>query len=158
MKLHFKQRMFSWFGSYDVWNEAGETVYTVKGVFSWGHCLKVYDPVGREVATLNEKLLSFAPRFELYCENRYVGSIEKEITFFKPKFHIDFNGWRVEGNLLEWDYTILNPMGEVVATITKKIFNWTDTYSIDVARREDALYTLMLVIAIDAEKCSRQNN
>ena len=31
MKLLFKQRFFSWFDSYDIYNEAGETVYTVKG-------------------------------------------------------------------------------------------------------------------------------
>ena len=39
MKLHFKQRMFSWLDSYDIWNEAGETQYTVKGQLAWGHCL-----------------------------------------------------------------------------------------------------------------------
>ena len=27
MKLLFKQRLFSWFDSYDIYNEAGETVY-----------------------------------------------------------------------------------------------------------------------------------
>lgn len=31
MKLLFKQRLFSWFDSYDIYNEAGETVYTDKG-------------------------------------------------------------------------------------------------------------------------------
>ena len=31
MKLLFKQRFFSWFDSYDIYNEAGETVYTVEG-------------------------------------------------------------------------------------------------------------------------------
>ena len=31
MKLLFKQRFFSWFDSYDIYNEAGDVVYTVKG-------------------------------------------------------------------------------------------------------------------------------
>lgn len=31
MQLLFKQRMFSWFDSYDIYNEAGEVVYVVKG-------------------------------------------------------------------------------------------------------------------------------
>lgn len=35
--------------------------------------------------------------------------------------------------------------------------NWTDTYVLDIANPEDALTVLMLVLAIDAEKCSRQN-
>ena len=36
MKLLFKQRFFSWFDSYDIYNEEGDTVYTVKGAPSWG--------------------------------------------------------------------------------------------------------------------------
>jgi len=42
-----------------------------------------------------------------------------------------------------------------VAYVSKEIWNWTDTYTIDVASPDDALYALMLVLAIDAEKCSR---
>ena len=51
----------------------------------------------------------------------------------------------------------MSPTGETVAVITKELFNWTDTYSIDVARPENALCALMLVLAIDAEKGSRNN-
>ena len=32
----------------------------------------------------------------------------------------------------------------------------TDTYVLDIVNPEDALYVLMFVLAIDAEKCSRQ--
>lgn len=38
MILRFKQRFFSWFDSYDIYDENGNTVYVVKGQFSWGHC------------------------------------------------------------------------------------------------------------------------
>ena len=31
MKLIFKQRLFSWFDSYDIYYEDGTTAYTVKG-------------------------------------------------------------------------------------------------------------------------------
>ena len=47
--------------------------------------------------------------------------------------------------------------GSLIATVTKELFNWTDTYSIDVNEPQNALYALMLVLAIDAEKCSRNN-
>ena len=43
MKLLFKQRLFSWLDSYDIYDEAGSTVYTVKGQLAWGHCLKISD-------------------------------------------------------------------------------------------------------------------
>lgn len=52
MKLLFKQRFFSWFDRYDIYNETGETVYTVKGQLLWGHCLKIFDRNGYEVGML----------------------------------------------------------------------------------------------------------
>ena len=33
MKLLFKQRLFSWFDSYDIYDEFGNTVYVVKGQY-----------------------------------------------------------------------------------------------------------------------------
>lgn len=43
MKLLFKQRIFSWFDSYDIYDEDGNTVFVVKGQLAWGHKLKIYD-------------------------------------------------------------------------------------------------------------------
>lgn len=157
MKLLFKQRFFSWFDSYDIYNEAGQTVYTVKGKLAWGHCLKIYDAVGNEIGTVRERILTFLPKFEMYLGDRYIGCISKEFTFLKPQFHIDCNGWFVDGDWFEWDYEIIGANGARVASVSKELWNWTDTYVIDVPDPGDALCALMLVLAIDAEKCSRRN-
>ena len=58
LKLLFKQRFFSWFDSYDIYDEAGNTVYEVKGQLSWGHCLKIFDRAGREIGTVQDKEVS----------------------------------------------------------------------------------------------------
>jgi len=157
MKLLFKQRFFSWFDSYDIYDEAGNTVYTVKGELAWGHLLRIYDASGREVGTVKERIFTWLPKFEMYLGDDYVGSINKEFSFFRPKFNIDYNGWQVEGDWLEWDYSIVSAHGGSVAAVSKQLWNWTDTYVIDVYDPKDALCALMLVLAIDAEKCSRDN-
>lgn len=157
MKLLFRQRLFSWLDSYDIYDASGATVYTVKGQLSWGHCLKIFDAAGRELGTVRERVLTWLPKFELYLGDRYVGCIRKEFTFFRPRYHIDCNGWQVEGNWLEWDYSILDGSGGCVAQISKDLFRWTGTYVIDVSRPSDALCALMVVLAIDAEKCSRND-
>lgn len=157
MKLYFKQRMFSWFDSYDIYDEAGNVVYVVKGQLSWGHCLKIYDAYGGEIGTVKERVLTFLPKFELYLGEEYVGCISKELTLFRPKFHIDCNDWQIDGSWLEWDYTIRERSGNPVAVITKEVLHWTDTYVIDVANPHDSLCALMVVLAIDAEKCSRDD-
>ena len=157
MKLLFKQRFFSWFDSYDIYDEAGNTVYTVKGQLAWGHLLKIYDACGNEVGTVKQKIFTFLPKFELYMGDRYIGCISREFTLFRPSYNIDCNGWHVEGDWFEWDYTIMNPNGQCVARVSKELWNWTDTYAIDVRHPNDAIYALMLVLAIDAEKCSRDD-
>lgn len=155
MKLLFKQRLFSWFDSYDIYDEAGNTVYVVKGQLSWGHLLKIFDAYGNEVGAVKQRILTFLPKFEIYFGSSYAGCIAKEFTFFKPKYDIDFNGWHIDGDFFEWDYSIVDSAGNGVATISKQLFNWTDTYVIDVINPKDALGALMFVLAIDAEKCSR---
>ena len=157
MKLLFKQRFFSWFDSYDIYDEAGNTVYTVKGELSWGHLLRIYDANGTAVGCVKEKVFSWFPRFEMYLDDNYIGSINKEFSIFRPKFNIDYNGWHVSGDWFEWDYSIFTSFGQDVATVTKELWNWTDTYVIDVRDPADALCALMLVLAIDAEKCSRSD-
>ena len=157
MKLLFKQRLFSWFDSYDIYDEAGNTLYVVKGQLSWGHLLKIFDKNGHEVGTVKQRIFSFLPKFEIYEYNQYVGCISRELTLFRPRYNIDFNGWQVHGNYFEWNYNILDRNNIPIADISKQLWNWTDTYIIDVFDPANALYALMLVLAIDAEKCSRDN-
>lgn len=155
MKYYFKQRLFSWLDSYDIYNEYNETEYTVQGVFSLGHCLHVYNSSDEHIGTIKEELFRLLPHFQIFYRDQYVGEIVKEFSFFKPSFNLDFNGWHVEGNWLEWDYTIVDLNGNPVATVNKDVWNLTDVYWIDVENDEDALDVLMVVLAIDAEKCSR---
>ena len=155
MRLMFRQRMFSWFDSYDIYDEVGNPVYRVEGRPGWGHRLEVYDAEGRRLATLREKVFRLLPRFEIEIMGVDFGALRKEFTFFRPRFTLDYNGWSVVGSVMEWDYAITAPDGRTVAQISKELLHWTDTYAIDVDREEDALPALLVVLAIDAEKCSR---
>ncbi len=157
MKLLFKQRMFSWFDSYDIYDESGRTVYTVKGELAWGHQLRIYDANGNEMGLVKQRIFTLLPKFEIYLSGQYIGCVNKEFSLFIPKFNIDFKGWRVTGDWLGWEYSILNPLGHTVASISKEVFNWTDTYVLNINDPQDALYVLMLVLAIDAEKCSNNS-
>lgn len=157
MRMYFKQRFFSWFDSYDIYDEQGNTLYEVRGQLSWGHCLKIFDAYGNEVGTVKERVLTLLPKFEVYLGDRYLGCISKEFTFFVPKYDIDYNGWHIDGDFMEWEYSITDASGGLVASISKEIFHLTDQYVINVPNSEDALIALMFVLAIDAEKCSRND-
>lgn len=154
--MHFKQRFFSWFDSYNIYDKNDEVLYTVKGQLSWGHCLKVYDARRRHVATIKEQVFTFLPQFDIYIGDQCVGSIKKKFTFFKPLFTMNYKGWSMDGDWLEWDYTIRDSMGEEIAAVYKNLFRWTDDYTIYVHNPQNALHALMAVLAIDVQKCSRR--
>ena len=155
MRMLFKQRFFSWFDSYDIYAESGEVLFQVQGKLSWGKKLEVYDATGKHIGTLIQKVFAFIPTFELYNTDRFVGTSRKGFSFFRPVFEIDCNGWFIEGDWAEWDYHISDSYGSQVAYITKEIFNWTDTYVLDVKDPSNAVTVLMIALAIDAEKETR---
>lgn len=154
MKLLFKQRAFTWFDSYDIFDEAGNTVYTVQGRLAWGHKLEISDAAGNYLGQVRQEVLTFRPRFSLFIGGNCVGQLRKEFALFKPVFTLDCNGWEIEGNFWEWDYRVTEG-SRIVMTVSKELFHWTDTYQMDIADPRDALLCLMIVLAIDAEKCSR---
>lgn len=158
MKLIFKQRMFSWLDSYDVYDENRNKVFQVKGELALSHSLKIIDANGHEVGHVREKIISLTPQFEIQENGKHIGSIKRKlVSMFGPKYDIDFKGWKVDGNILEWDYKIKDKSGNLIATVSKEVFHLTDTYALNIVNSQDALYVLMFAIAIDAEKCSRDD-
>lgn len=154
MKLLFKQRMFSWLDSYDIYDEGKNTLFTVKGRLDWGHRLEIYDHRDEYVGMIKEKVFSFLPRFEMHIGDKYIGNIKQELTFLRPVFTLDCNGWTVTGDPWAWNYQVIDPHAMPIMQATKELFNWTDTYSIHILNPADALLSLMIVLAIDAAKCS----
>lgn len=153
MKLFIKPRAFSWFENYKIFDEDGNPVYTIKGELSWGHCLRMYDSEDNEACMIKEKRDTLLPKFEMYVGGHYVGCISKEMDVAKNVYSIDFNGWRIEGDLLETEYQIYNGMGYMIAVMSKEVLNQKDTYRVKITNPKDELYVLMMMVAIDIEQC-----
>lgn len=157
MRLLIKQRVFSWSDSYDVYDENGNRKYFVKGeIFSLGHKLHVYDNNNYEIGVIKQRLLTFTPAFEIEVAGATIGTIQKKISFFRPKYNIDFNGWNVEGDFIGWNYSVFSN-NNLIMHISKQWLHWGDTYVIDINNPNDEFMGLMLVIAIDAANCSNDD-
>ncbi|MBQ8165449.1 MAG: LURP-one-related family protein [Lachnospiraceae bacterium] len=152
MKLFIKQRAFSWFDNYKIFDEDGNPMYSIRGELSWGHCLRMYDTQDTEVCMVREKRDTLLPKFEMYVGGTYIGSINKGSDVTKNVYSIDFNGWRIEGDLMESEYQIFDGQGYQIASMTKEVLKQADTYRIKITNPQDELYVLMLMVAIDAEK------
>ena len=157
MKLLLKQKIWSWFDSFDIWNEKGEVVYRVKGHMACGHAFRVYDKYDREIAEIKQRMWSWTYKFDIIQNGKETGLVHKQFTW-KPRFDIHFNNkeYDVVGNWMGWDYR-LTSSNKLIAEIHKEIWNWTDTYSINVDEK-DELTAVILVVAIDAIKCCQSSN
>lgn len=158
MKLLIKQRVFSWTDAYDIYDEFGNAKYFVKAEFlALGHQLHVYDASQREIGKIQQRILSFLPTFDIETADGIQGSVQKKFTIFHPEYEVNYNGYRVEGDLLGWEYDVYQG-SSVVMHISKELLNWGDTYIIDILNPRDEILGLMLVIAIDAANCSKKND
>ena len=87
MRLLFKQRFLSWFDSFDIYDEAGNTVFDCGGPFGWGHKLEIMDMAGNHIGTVREEVLTFLPRFALYLGDQYMGQIKKGVHLFQAPLY-----------------------------------------------------------------------
>ena len=159
MELLIRQRIFSWADSYDVYDETGEPRYEVKGeFFSLGHRIHVYDKrSGCEIGSIHQKLFTLLPVFEIVIDGQLQGTVRREFTLFRPRYLVDYRGWDVEGDLMGWDYRVTKGGREIMA-ISKEIFHWSDTYVLRYDNPANEMPGLLLVLAIDAANCTKNND
>jgi uncharacterized protein YxjI len=158
-RLLIKQKVFSWTDTYDVYDEVGNPKYYVKAdFFSIGHRIRIYDKAtGSELGIIQEKVLRIFKEFEISINGISQGIIKKQFSMFVPKYNIDYKGWRLEGDFMQWNYTIYEG-SRLVVNIDKQLFQWGDTYVLDIVDSVDELPALMVAIAMDAAKCSENDN
>ena len=151
MKLIIKQKIISWFDSYNVYDENDNVVYVVKGKLAWGHKFVIFDASGKELGCINEKIVSLLPTFEIYKGKEKIGLIKQKLTLWKPKYTFDLDEYEIDGDFWGLNYNI-KKSGNEIASINKKFFSITDTYTIN-SSKEDAFNVLLIVVAIDAANC-----
>lgn len=158
-QLLIKQKVFSITDKYDVYDAGGNPKYFVKSdFFTIGHRIHVFDKAsGQEIGMIQEKVFRILKEFEISINGVSQGKIKRQISFFVPKYDIDYKGWRLEGDFFHWNYDVFE--GErLVVRISKQLFRWGDTYVLDVVNDMDELPALMVAIAMDAAQCSDDNN
>ena len=158
MKLHIRQRIFSWTDSYDIYTEDNTPRYAVKSrFFALSHRLHVYDKhSGREIGSISQRLFSLLPTFDIEINGQSVGSIRRKFTLLRQSYEVDYLGWDVDGDFVGWDYRVMQG-GTEIMSITKEIWNWSDTYTLCFRNPADEIPGLLLVLAIDAANCSHND-
>ena len=149
-KLYMQQKVFSLKDKFTVKDENEQDCYQIEGDFVviGGKKLHIKTMDDREVAMVQQKLLSLRPKFFVFQNGEQVAEIVKKLSFLKAKYLVDGPGWEVQGRIMDHDYTILDSSGQIV-TVHKVWLSWGDSYEIEIADRADETMALAVVLAID---------
>ena len=153
MRYVMKQKIFCLGDDFTIKDETGADRFHVDGkVLAIRNKLSFQNLQGEELAFIQQKLLSWGPKYEIYRDGKLAATVEKRLfTLFTCKFVVDVpgpNDLEAKGNFLEHEYQFQRN-GQTVATCSKKWFSWSDTYGIDVASSEDDVLILASSVVID---------
>lgn len=153
MRYMMKQKLFALGDDFVIRDESGADRYFVDGkVFSLGAKLSFQDMEHNELAFIRQKVLSWSATYEIYRTESLVAVVKKELfTFFNCRFTVDVPGpddLAASGNFTDHEYTLTRG-DQVVATISKQWFAWSDTYGVDIADGQDDILILASTVVID---------
>ena len=104
MELYFKQRLLSFFDSFDIYDEDDNVIYTVEGQPAWLHKLHVLNAAGEHIATVRQEL-SLLASFELLVGEQSIGCVEQNFSLLRSAFTLDCYDWDIEGDVFGLDYS-----------------------------------------------------
>ncbi|KPU45889.1 hypothetical protein OXPF_03570 [Oxobacter pfennigii] len=151
MKYLIRQKIFSIGDNFTIKDEMENDKFIVKGkVFALGDKLRIYDTSENEVSYIEQKLFKFLPEYNIYLYGKHCATVKKKFTFLTHKFDIDssMGEYKVEGDFFGFEFNITKD-GNVVASVSKKFFSFSDTYGVDIDDDENHGFLLALVIVID---------
>ena len=154
MRYAMKQKLFCWGDDYRILDEDGRDVYLVDGkAFTLlGKRLLFLDMDGNELAGIAATAPLVGPVLRHLRDGQIAATVSKHVfTLVYCKFTVDVPGpddLEATGSLFDYEYQFKRH-GETVATVSKKLFNWTDTYGVDIAEGEDDVLILASTVVVD---------
>jgi uncharacterized protein YxjI len=154
MRFQMRQKLLSLADTYNITDADGAAVYCVEGkLISLGKQLSFQDMEQKELAFIRQKLLNWAPTYEIWHQGGLEAVVKKELfTFFHCVFHVQdtpgHDALVAEGNFNDHEY-VFSRAGEAVATVSKQWFTIADSYGIEMDDREDIVLVLACAVVID---------
>ena len=145
---------------FDIKDDRGVVNYQVEGsFFQIPKTFTVYDAYGEQVSEISKEFFTLLPRFNIQLRNGSNFVIRKKLTFFRDKYEFDHLGLRIEGNIWDLNFKLLDDRDQLVAEIQKEIFQLTSTYNVTVYEDSYADLVISLCVAIDyVEMLESQSN
>lgn len=109
----------------------------------------IYGSDGRHVAHIERKLVSLHERRYVEMENGNRFMLSNELFhLIKDVTNLEGLGWRLEGNLLQLNFSIRDVGGELIALVSQKAFSIHDKYAADIYKPEHEEEVVAILIAL----------
>ncbi|MGD9761374.1 MAG: LURP-one-related/scramblase family protein [Candidatus Izemoplasmatales bacterium] len=152
MKFYIKQKVFTFKDKFKIMDEQQNVLYEIKGKFlSIKNKLELINQKGELLLRSERKIFTLMPKYSIYnLKNQRVAFVKK-IFSLKPKFNLSVpnKNYHVDGSFFGHSFGIYDEKRNMVASISKKIISWGDTYEIEIRNEEDQELFMFLVIIID---------
>ncbi|CAM3610732.1 LURP-one-related/scramblase family protein [Erysipelothrix urinaevulpis] len=153
MKLYIKQKVFTYKDKFEVRNEHFDLEYKVAGkLFALSKRFNVEDSKGKRVASIKKKIFTFRPHYKITIGDETY-TLKRNITFFKHKYVMSNLNWVTSGDFINRKYSIKDK-NTTIMSMQKQWFKWGDSYELSINHQQNALLSLCIAIAIDAELAS----
>ena len=145
---------------FDIKDDRGVVNYQVEGsFFQIPKTFTIYDAYGEQVSEISKEFFTLLPRFTIQLRNGSNFVIRKKLTFWRDKYEFDNLDLRIEGNIWDLNFKLLDDRDQLVAEIRKEIFHLTSTYTVTVYEDSYADLVISLCVAIDyVEMLESQSN
>ena len=145
---------------FDIKDDRGVVNYQVEGsFFQIPKTFTIYDAYSEQVSEISKEFFTLLPRFTIQLRNGSNFVIRKKLTFWRDKYEFDNLGLRIEGNIWDLNFKLLDDRDQLVAEIRKEIFHLTSTYTVTVYEDSYADLVISLCVAIDyVEMLESQSN
>ena len=145
---------------FDIKDDRGVVNYQVEGsFFQIPKTFTIYDAYGEQVSEISKEFFTLLPRFTIQLRNGSNFVIRKKLTFWRDMYEFDNLGLRIEGNIWDLNFKLLDDRDQVIAEIRKEIFHLTSTYTVTVYEDSYADLVISLCVAIDyVEMLESQSN
>ena len=148
MKLYINEKLLSLHNRFYIKDESGNNVLEMSSqMFSIGRKTWIKDLQGNELAYMQEEILHLMPHYNIYIDGQMVCQIAKKFKLLKNNYELS-NGYKVNGNWLALDFSVLDPSGTLVGSIKRKFISIGDKYEIEITDEQNYILILSIMMAI----------
>lgn len=116
MKSYLVKQKFRLGGErFDIKNDLGMVEYHVEGsFFKIPKTFTVFDVEGQKISHITKKTFSLLPQFTVELADGSSFFIRKKLTLFRDKYDISNLGLRIEGNIWDLNFKLLDDRDQLV--------------------------------------------